>query len=298
MPTSPAFFQPGVVVDLGYKNVRDEPNLNEAKSFTEELWLKYRHLADVHFLSDAQTHFLQRFWEMYLACTLIERGIELHRAGNAGPEFFFLHNGRRVWVEAIAPGPGTGADKVPDIVYGEAYTVPTDKILLRFTSALRDKHLKRLKDVSRGIVKADEPVLLAINSRGIPHAPYGSEMPYIIKALLPFGSLSISIDPITRSASEPIYQYRHEIQKENSSSVGTTAFLGNAYESFTAVIHSGVDCANRPASLGDDFVLVHNAGTNFELSKHALPWCRQFQYKDNMLNEVPRAALYLPPDRR
>ena len=115
-----SFFLPSPTADAGYQNVRDLPHLEEGKLFVESLWPKYQHLADPHFREDARNHFLQRFWEMYLACTLLERGLELHRAGGEGPEFYFLLEGKRTWVEATAPGPGTGPDKVPSQSHGEA----------------------------------------------------------------------------------------------------------------------------------------------------------------------------------
>ena len=290
MNTTVAFFQHGDATDPGYRHVRDLPNWREAKDFTESLWSKYRHLADPHFLTDARNHFLQRFWEMYLACTLLERGMELHRVGNEGPEFFFLCGGRRIWIEAIAPGPGTGPDRVPETEYGKAYTVPTDKILLRYTSALRDKNLKRQVAVSKGILLPEEQVVLAINSGGIPHAPYRAEMPYIAKALLPFGALTIGIDPKTREVTDSYYRYRPELQKNNRSAVSTTAFLGTEYTAFAGVLHSGVDFANYPATLGDDFLLIHNPSATSPLPRTVFAWCRQLEYFLDRLNEVPRVA--------
>ena len=123
MNTADTFFLSGEATDPGYRNVRDLPHWHDAKAFTEYLWPLYRHLADPNFRTDARNHFNQRFWEMYLACTLIVRGFELHRLGSEGPEFYFIFGGRRVWVEAVAPGPGTGPDRVPETETGKAFTV-------------------------------------------------------------------------------------------------------------------------------------------------------------------------------
>ena len=60
----------------------------------------------------------------------------------AGPEFYFLHDGCKVWVEAVAPGPGDGEDRVPDYCYGKVSKLPDEKILLRFTNALDKKRNK------------------------------------------------------------------------------------------------------------------------------------------------------------
>ena len=282
-----SFFLDGPADDPAYVNVRDLSHLAAYRAFTESLWPHYKHLADDHFLADARNHFLQRFWEMYLACTLIDRGFELHRHGGEGPEFFFNDGAKRVWVEAIAPTAGTGADKVPATVPGECFTTPVDKIVLRFTSALHDKRKKVEIAMAKSIVKRDDAVLLALNSRAIPHAPYGAEMPYIVKAMLPFGALTIGIDRQTRKAVETYHQYRPELLKSNQSPVSTMPFLDPAYSMFTGVIHSGVDCANRPDEMGKDFYLLHNPTAAHSLSPQLFSWGRQVRYVDGALEELP-----------
>lgn len=290
MASDETFFLPGPASDPAYLNVRDARDaqiLIDAREFTESLWPSYKHLADPNFRSDAMNHFLERFWEMYLACTLVSRGFDLQRTGNEGPEFYFVCEGRKVWVEAVTPGPGTGQDRVPDVRPGEAYDVPTDKILLRFTSVIREKRKKLALDMQKGIVKADEPVLLAINSRGIPHAPYGAELPYIVKAVFPIGGYTVAINTQTRQITDRFHQYRPEVKKENSARVATTALLDAHADSFCAVLHSSVDCANHPSSLGDDFLVLHNSATSPKLPARLFEWCRQFKFIDNVLHDLP-----------
>jgi len=286
--TSPdGFFLAGPAGDPAYVNVRDSPNLADARAFTESLWPSYRHLADPHFRSDARNHFLERFWEMYLACSLLSRGFDLLRAGSEGPEFFFLNKGRRVWVEAVAPGPGLGPDRVLETRAGERYTVPADKIILRFTGAFRAKQRKLASDIQKGIVAPDDQVLLAINSRGIPHAPYGAELPYIVKALFPIGAYALNIDTRTREITDRVHQYRPEVQKTNLSPVATTALLEAESAPFSAVLHSAVDCDNRPRLLGADFLVLHNPSASRKLPSDVFSWCRQLEYTDDALHELP-----------
>jgi hypothetical protein len=98
-----SFFLPGECTDPAYRNVRDDPYFAEAKTFVESLWSRYRDLklADSHFCKDARNHFLERFWEMYLAVTLRESGFNLKQDRNKkkgeGPEFYFLHDNRKIW---------------------------------------------------------------------------------------------------------------------------------------------------------------------------------------------------------
>lgn len=282
-----AFFLSGEATDPGYLHVRDGQQWAEAKAFTEDLWTTYRPFADPHFLADAQNHFLQRFWEMYLACTLIHRGFEVKRVGHEGPEFYFLCKGRRIWVEAIAPEPGTGADRVPEIQRGQCYTVPTDKILLRYTHALDAKHKRYKAAVAKGIVQPGEQIVLAINSRGIPHAPNGAEMPYVIKALLPFGALTYVVDTKTNKLTDSFHQHRSQLLKANTAPVATTSFLDPRFSHFAAVLHSSVDCANSPRELGEEFLVLHNPMASPSLPKDLFSWCRQLEFYDETLQEVP-----------
>lgn len=173
---------------------------------------------------------------------------------------------------------------------GEAYTVPTDKIILRFTSVIRKKWKKLALDMQKGIVQPGEPVLLAINCRGIPHAAYGAELPYIVKAVFPVGAYTVAIDTRTNEIADRFHQYRPEVQKENSARVATTALLDAQADSFCAVLHSSVDCANHPSSLGDDFLVLHNGASSLRLPEHLFSWCRQFEFINNVLHDIPARA--------
>ena len=105
MTSSDSFFLPGPAPDLGYSNTRDHPRGSDSRAFCDALWRRYSPLADPHFREDARSQFLQRFWEMYLAVALLERGLSVKRHGKEGPEFFVPLGTRRVWIEAVAPAP-------------------------------------------------------------------------------------------------------------------------------------------------------------------------------------------------
>jgi hypothetical protein len=279
-----SYFLPGEATDPGYANVRDSPNLIEAKAFTESLWEIYQPFADKHAQLDAQKHFRERFWEMYVACAFLKRGVQIHKAGDAGPEFYFKVDRRRVWVEAVAPGAGEGPDKVPAIVFGDAYTVPDDKVVLRFTSVVQAKLQKLKSDVSKGLLGEDESVILAINSRGVPHAPYPARIPYFVKAVLPFGNLTLEIDRATKAVMDQYHVYHPEIHKENNAPVSTAIFLDPSSAQIAAVIHSGVDCANRPVSIGAEFDVLHNPSANTPLPRSLFRWCAQHHFSENELH--------------
>lgn len=277
----------GPCEDLAYLNTRDHPDCADYKSFVEKLWARVQHLTDPHIREDARNHFHQRFWEIYLAVTLLERGIDLHRHGKEGPEFYALVGNRRVWFEAIAPGPGIGLDQVPQPVLGEATYVPTEKILLRFTQALDTKRKTHVAALAKGIVSADDPYVLAINSRGIPYARYGNTMPYFIQAFLPFGPLTHKFDAKTLELKDSYYPYRSEISKLSGSAVSTRTFLDEEASFCSAVLHSGVDCANHPNQLGGDFSALYNPRAQSPFDAIVLSWCEQFTLRDEQLHQSP-----------
>lgn len=78
------------------------------------MWRRYEpYCPDAHFLSDARSHFVARTWEMYIACTLLDAGFKLDRPPETGPDIATWVDGRRLWIEAVAPASGAGADAVP-----------------------------------------------------------------------------------------------------------------------------------------------------------------------------------------
>lgn len=280
-----SFFTSGEAKDPYYKCLRDQANLTESREFIESLWQKYAKYADPHFLIEAKRQFHPRFWEMYLTCTLLERGFKIQRFGHEGPEYFFMIENRRIWVEAIAPEAGNGDDKVPDIPEGISYS-PAEKIFMRYTHALNEKYNTYKKALCKGIIKPEDYIILAINSGAIPGASFSIDLPYYVKALLPIGNLQISVDLKTLDSSEPSYQYRDKIIKTNGSSVATTSFLNPDFSTFIAVIHSSVDCVNRPEILGDDFSVLHNPLSKWKLKFDQFFWCQQFTSNNGRLLET------------
>lgn len=285
--TESVFFLPGNSTDLGYCNVRDGQHspLIEGREFTEALWQQYRGFEDHHFRTDAQAHFLERFWEMYLAVAFMNRGLNPSPGIGKGPEFSFLAGPTKVWVEAVAPGPGTGDDRVPETELGVAYKVPTAKILLHFASALAEKRARYQAAVSRTTVSETDGYVLAINSRRIPHAPYGNTLPYFVQALLPFGDLTVTLNRTTRAIEDSFYSPREQVAKANAATVSMQPLLGAEYSFVSAVLHSAVDCVNRPADLGGDFAVLHNPGATHPIPPSTFFWCDQYFFHEGVLEK-------------
>jgi hypothetical protein len=278
-----SFFLDGPCKDQGYLNTRDHPRGVTHKAFVESLWARFNHLADAHFREDARNHFLQRFWEMYLAVTLLERGFKVQKHGGEGPEYYADSKKGRIWFEAIAPGPGIGPDQVPQLVPGVASRVPTEEILLRFTHALAEKRQRYAAAQRKQIISRDDSYVLAINSRGIRHAPYENTMPYYVQAFLPIGPLVFSIDKRSGELVDSHYQRRPHLLKKSGATVSTMSFLDDSATFCSAALHSGVDCANHPERLGGDFSILFNMRADVPLDERDFAWCEQFAMKNDEL---------------
>jgi len=153
-----------------------------------------------------------------------ERGFNPARIGGTGPEFSCDVKGTRIYVEAVAPGPGEGNDRVPEPKIGVATYVPTEKILLRFTNAISQKRKQYLAAVAKRVVTEEACYLVAINSRGVPHAPYGNTLPFFIQALLPIGAPTLEIDRATGNTVDSYFAFRDTVPKAAGAQVSTASF--------------------------------------------------------------------------
>lgn len=284
-----SFFLPGESPDPLYVAMRDYTHNEALRAEIEAMWCVFEPYADSSFKRAATQQFHQRYWEMYVAVALMHRGHALTKHGDDGPEFSFQVDGRRVWLEAVAPTRGIGADAVPEITHGEYYNVPVEQILLRFTNAFREKQQRFAVARGKGIVSSDDAYILAINSRNVPHAPYGATVPFYIQALLPVGSLTLEIDKDSRRVVDRYHNYRPEVRKANNTEVSTSIFLDSMSAFCSVVLHSAVDAANHPSELGSDFSLLHNPSATHEVRGEVFFWAEQFTFSNWQLNQASRA---------
>ena len=88
-------------------------HVDDLREFVETLWQKYCRYADPQFRREIRTSFNERFWEMSLTCALLDCGLDVS-CPKPGPDNLVTHQGIKVWIEAICPGPG--APGMPDSV--------------------------------------------------------------------------------------------------------------------------------------------------------------------------------------
>ena len=116
------FFKPGFAPDEIYRIIRDDSNDRsvEARELVESLWREVRDYLDPDVPKQAAVDFGARFWEVYLAWTLLSNGTQLvpHRErpdrGQRGGPDLLTQDG--VWIEATLATPGKGPNRTPDRV--------------------------------------------------------------------------------------------------------------------------------------------------------------------------------------
>ena len=286
--TEPLFGIEGDGLGIGYMNLRDgvsEP-AKIIRKHCEELWFRYAPYADRHFISQFTLKMEPRYWEMYLGCILLDHGYEIHSLDH-GPDFSFIHEDRNYWIEAVCPDPGdeSNPDRVPPIISisegGGVYDVPVNKILLRLTSALRDKMLVFSQYKEDGVVGADDICIVAISGGRLEHwYTDGSPLPYICRAVFPFGEMYVTFDKETMGVTETGFHYQPEVIKSSGAEVPKTAFFDEEYSQIGGLIYSGKALGMPPKKLGIDLITVHNPTSKNPFTRGIVK-CGKEYWKEN-----------------
>jgi type I restriction enzyme S subunit len=233
-----------------------------------------------------------KFWSCVSEALIFDRIKDLPRPDRTkvgeGPDFLLAHGSRRVWVEVVCPEPTGLPQDWLEIQTNHAGSVPHEAILLRWTSAIKDKTEKligsvdgRVKGYLRsGLVTEDDVYVIAVNGCMLRHGPFSalhgiSQFPYAVEAVFPVGPFQINIDRTSLKSVGTGYQERYHIPKPNGASVPTHAFLDPRYQGVSAIwavdFNGGTVVGNHEPS-----ALVHNPFAAQPLPKGFLPADSEF----------------------
>ena len=284
-----ALFSIGDASDSAYRNLRDSAHAEarEGKAFAERLWRAYYPYADGNFLTEVRSDFYARFWEMYLTCTLVLHGEERGYAVSCpkqkktgGPDILVKHANDRIWIEAVTATDGEPGrpDSIVKPRPGQGYTVPDEKIILRYANAIAEKHKKYLQYRAKGIVSEKDAYIIAVNGYPLSYRWADAEMPRILKSVFPLGDVEVVLDKASTKIVETRHQFRPDIPKATRSPVSTRTFLSDDYVGISAVMHSYANaCMAFP--LGVDFVIAHNPQTTCPVPLGLIPVAREYTAK-------------------
>lgn len=242
---------------------------------------------DDHYLEEFQSGDLAklaaRIWEAMLYVRFHELGWTISGAGK-GPDFLLCD---KVYVEAVTAQPGdpdNGAlpKEWQDGVEGQACAVPFAEMLLRWTSVLKTKRDKHLKDIEAGSIDPGLPFVIAVNSCRLGGDTHGvGDVPLAVRAVLPFGNPTAQIDVKTGDTIGGWHlAWQDAILKHNGAAIPTDSFLNEEYSGVSALIGcSGfyVDEADEAKFCGQPtYFIVHNPKAKNPLPQ---PWlCGAIEY--------------------
>lgn len=257
---------------------------------------------DDHYLEELQSGDLSkvaaRMWEALLYVRFHGVGWAASNAGK-GPDF--LLNGN-VYVEAVTAQPGNpdngGLPKEwQEQAEGSACIVPIEAMLLRWTSVLKTKKDKHLKDIEGGRVDPNLPFVIAVNSCRLGGDTHGvGGVPLAAMAVLPFGNPTAHIDVQTGEAIGGWrLAWQDAILKHNGESIPTDSFLHEEYSCVSALLGcSGfyVADADREKFCGQPpYYIVHNPMAKNPLPKPWLPNSIEFVVAKNEPGNLELACL-------
>ncbi len=249
-------------VKIKYPNYDDyyvaSGSIKERRERFDEMYQIYAPYADRHFLSDLKKQFHQRTWEMYIGYVLVKNSV-IFTSTDKGPDFLIETPGGKIWIEAVACGPGEGPDRVPAMVYGGVSNVPQEEMIIRIVSSLDSKYKKFKKYLADGIVSPEDKLIIAVNAGGFSHIVDG-DMPLILKAIFAIGHKTLSW-PINSDHSVPGksgVSTRNFIEKRNGSKVPTTFFLEEDHKIISAIMYCSKNILNHENPPGIDISVVRN----------------------------------------
>lgn len=262
----------------------------------EEYWREFKPYADpgfaAAFCSDDEEEYQQRYWELWLGSWLLRQGIGLLPNTGHGPDFSFEVGGHRVWIEAVSPGPGRGANRVPEPVYQElgepavvvaVQDIPAREMLLRHTAGVREKILKYEGYLAEGIVRAEDICVIAIDSSQV--ARWGftgiSTFPLAFEAVYPVGPQQVHFPLGGGGEVKTTIQHRPAIANANNAEVQTNVFLRAENAGISGVL-AGSESASMKVDPPRPLVFIHNKFARVPL--RPLPFEVEEEYS---LEDVP-----------
>jgi hypothetical protein len=263
------------------------------------MWAKYEpYCPDANFLAEARSHFVERMWEMRLACVFLERGFPLLvRSEAAGPDLC-IDATPRIWVEATAVSAGNGPDRIPDRA-ARAFTVaergytdeelpdaswhgrpPSEEsVILRCTQALDEKRRKYERYLRAGIVTPGEPYVVAMSLAGIEDAFYlcqYDDIPVFLKALFGIGSDHILLSERDGEKAKLHQPPRPAVKKATGAEVAAHAFASSTHQEISGVFGSCTDIVNAPVDPGREIMFVNNPRAHSPIASGTFPFGMEF----------------------
>lgn len=245
------------------------PNSDFLKNLPEDSYLRERivelfsyldGLEDPHFEHQLDQDPNARLWEMMVAKILKVEEYEPESTAQ-GPDFVVEKDGKRIFIEAVCPGPGddTNLNSVPTLVLGGsiAQKVPVDQIILRLCSALKDKKEKYEQYRHSGIVTPGDICVIALSSSKLSPRTATLMPPAILRATHGLGNRYGIFGKDEGSVDEG-FASCESIQKASGVEIDTKFFLSEDNSLISAVLYSDSSFFSSDFDLFGETMILQN----------------------------------------
>lgn len=277
------FFQvTGAATDPLYERVKCPENryCQKAHDLLGHMWAKCGQFIDKEARERAKLDFSAVWWELYLSYVLSELSFTLvpdnkkPHLGKGRPDI--VTSSPRVWIEAVTPTAGEGADAISDPPMGKVYDVPVEGTMLRLLNAIQTKSSVVERYISDGTIPYGEPAIIAVSGARLPFRFTEGPIPTIVRSVYGIGNVCVEIDLSTKECVRPSLESKAQILKKSKSRVATDFFLREQSAHVSAILYNPADCVNHPPIPGQDFVLIHNPNALAPLGDDWMPSADQF----------------------
>ncbi|MGZ8934776.1 MAG: hypothetical protein ACXW04_07735 [Methylobacter sp.] len=205
---------------------------------------------------------------------------------------------RKVWIEVICPEPTRVPDTWSTYQPVGAINFPHQEILLRWTSAIKEKAEKLVGSadgkvkgyLKTGIVAPNDAYVIAVNGCQLRNGPFSahfgiSQFPFAAEAVFPIGPYQLKIHRETLEVVERGHQYRPYIQNQNGAQVPAYMFLDPRFNPVSAIW--AVDL-NGGSSIGNSepMAVIHNPNAVNSVSVGFLPADDEYVATPTSSNEL------------
>ena len=246
-----------------------------------------RGLADYKFIGELTSGKDSKFWscvsEALIADRLHGKNFPDRSLRGNGPDFLVMDGDLKVWIEVICPEPIRIPDNWATCQPGGVVNFPHQEILLRWTSAIKEKAEKLVGSADgkvKGYLKkenvaSNDAYVIAVNGCQLRSGPFSahfgiSQFPFAAEAVFPIGPYQLKIHRETLDVVERGHQYRPYIQNHNNALVPAYAFLDPRFNPVSAIW--AVDL-NGESSIGNSepMAVIHNPNAVNPVSVGFLP---------------------------
>jgi len=261
------FFATPINACPAYNNLRAARSENSAaaREHCEDLWRTFEPFADEHFLTQFPLSLHERWFEMYLAVSLIRAGYNV-QCPKPGPDVLLTIGDQRIWIEAVCAKAGEAGlpDSVPQpqfAVDGEEPVMrrtPKDQMTLRIRNSLHVKEQKFRHYLYNNIVRPTDVTVISINVHDVPYAWVDMDE-LMQRSLYGLGDIAFAVNRNTRAIEDRRRLHRPVIEKQSTREpVEVQPFIDGSMAHISAVLGSREDAGNLPSRLGDGFALFPN----------------------------------------